>query len=190
MANVRKSKSQAGKTVRKALRLMALIPLWSEATPYSSSCAQAFAFSSAKAVIPTTARTVSSRGFDCRFDYPNSLLEQPTLAAPSGHLLVSSAQKKLIQNKKELIEEDECAMKFQLDGCTATASFSCSGIGIGSIHSWADSITLTCSLACNKNLGIRCFLYCSCLAKSHKDRSVSTIAIEKTSSSYKVRSAI
>lgn len=25
-------------------------------------------------------------GFDCRFDYPNNLLEQPTLAARSGHV--------------------------------------------------------------------------------------------------------
>lgn len=72
---------------------------------------------------------------------------------------------------RALIEEDECAMELQLDGCTATASFSCSGIGIGNIHSWADSITLTCSLVCNKNHGIRSFLYCSCLAKSQSQRS-------------------
>jgi len=43
----------------------------------------------------------------------------------------------------ELIEEDECAIPFQLDGCTPTPSFSCSGIGIGNIQSGADSITLT-----------------------------------------------
>lgn len=31
--------------------------------------------------------------------------------------------------RNELIEEDECAIPFQFNGCTATASFSSSGIG-------------------------------------------------------------
>lgn len=56
---------------------MALMPLWSEATPYSSSCAQAFAFSSAKAVIPTTARTVAG----------DSIAGLITLTAFSSNLL-------------------------------------------------------------------------------------------------------
>lgn len=38
------------------------------------------------ALIPTTARTVAGDSIAGFFDYPNSLLEQPTLAAPSGHV--------------------------------------------------------------------------------------------------------